>query len=234
MIRTKAEDRIGTIVNGWKILEIARRNRKRTAIFKAQHVTSKVIIEDTYEHIQKRKTSKSKNSYIRDKRIRHIFDGMKTRCYNINSKSYSQYGIRGITICQEWLDNPRSFEEWALENGYREGLTIDRINIDGNYCPQNCRWIPSAENSKWTRNSYRIWVGIYCDTGQGWSLKVQRSRSWFGHILRNHNYDYAYQKLLDRIEELGGIKKVMGVSEEESDITQFLKDIENDCLEVEP
>lgn len=65
---------------------------------------------------------------------------MKTRCYNKNDKHYRHYGERGICISDEWLvfDN---FKEWSLNNGYDNNLTIDRINVDGNYCKENCRWV---------------------------------------------------------------------------------------------
>lgn len=168
---------------------------------------------------------------FRDKALQSIFNGMIGRCYRTYNRSYKYYGACGITICQEWLNNHRAFEEWAYDNGYRKGLTIDRLNVNEGYCPSNCRWISRADNSKWKSNSHIIWIGIYCDTAQGWSLKVQKSKTWFNNMFKRHGYVYAYQKLLRRVEEIGGIKKVMGIPEEEPDIAHLLKDIENDYLE---
>jgi len=77
-----------------------------------------------------------------------VLEGMKARCYNKNSPSYKHYGGRGISICAGWVDDRRSFVAWALENGYEKGLTIDRIDNDGNYEPSNCRFVTRAENCR--------------------------------------------------------------------------------------
>lgn len=78
-------------------------------------------------------------------RLYKIWKGMKKRCNNRRSVSYKSYGAKGISICKEWL-NYINFKIWALENGYRDNLTIDRINNNGNYCPENCRWITKEKN----------------------------------------------------------------------------------------
>jgi len=80
-------------------------------------------------------------------RIRHILSRMKTRCYNPKSDVYSLYGGRGIKICDEWLNGSDSFVTWALNHGYREGLSIDRIDVNGNYEPGNCRWATAAQQA---------------------------------------------------------------------------------------
>lgn len=72
---------------------------------------------------------------------------MRSRCNNKNDKKYYRYGGRGIKICEEWSD-PIVFRQWSIENGWKKGLTIDRIDNDGDYCPQNCRWVSVSENSR--------------------------------------------------------------------------------------
>ena len=77
---------------------------------------------------------------------------MKQRCLNPKSQSYDSYGGRGILICDEWMDY-KPFHRWALSNGYKKGLTIERINNDAGYSPDNCTWIPQAEQSYNKTNS---------------------------------------------------------------------------------
>lgn len=84
-----------------------------------------------------------------------VWQGMKTRCYNKNFMYYCNYGGRGITICDEWKSNFSNFYEWSINNGYEEGLTIDRINNDGNYEPSNCRWVTRAEQNRNKRYTKR-------------------------------------------------------------------------------
>lgn len=78
-------------------------------------------------------------------RLYNIWYNMKRRCLNTNDKDYKNYGKRGITICEQWKEDFLAFYNWSIKNGYKEDLTIDRINNDGNYEPSNCRWISIRE-----------------------------------------------------------------------------------------
>lgn len=93
-------------------------------------------------------------------RIYGILQGMKGRCFNKKDRFYHRYGERGITVCEEWRKNPKAFIDWALANGYKDNLTIDRIDVNGNYEPSNCRWITRQEQLKNTsRNVYITYKG---------------------------------------------------------------------------
>jgi hypothetical protein len=89
-------------------------------------------------------------------RLYHEWCSMKRRCLNPNYKRYSDYGGRGIKVCDEWLDKPDAFFEWALSNGYSDNLTIDRIDNNGNYEPSNCRWVDNKTQCRNRRSNILV------------------------------------------------------------------------------
>lgn len=96
-------------------------------------------------------------------RLYRIWKGMRKRCLNENEPAYKNYGGRGIKICDEWLDDYQAFRNWAMENGYDENApygecTIDRIDVNGNYEPGNCRFITLGEQSRNTRHCRQVEV----------------------------------------------------------------------------
>lgn len=123
------------------------------------------------------KHSRAKDPYSR-KRIYWVWHGMKSRCTNPNAASYVNYGGRGITVCKEWSESFTAFRIWAYANGYDENAprgacTLDRIDADGNYCPENCRWVgmdvQGANRSKFASNRHeefmlnKILIHVYGD-----------------------------------------------------------------------
>lgn len=81
-----------------------------------------------------------------DNRIYKCWHSMIDRCYSPKNKSFKNYGAKGICVCDEWKDNYNNFYDWAISSGYASNLTIDRKDSNGNYCPDNCRWISLSEN----------------------------------------------------------------------------------------
>lgn len=86
-------------------------------------------------------------------RLYKIYNCMKTRCYNKHVNEYKNYGGRGIDVCSEWREDFMAFYNWAVNNGYKEGLTIDRVNVDGDYEPNNCRWVTKKQQANNRRNN---------------------------------------------------------------------------------
>ena len=89
-----------------------------------------------------------------------IWSSMKRRCNSPNTKEYAHYGGRGIYVCDEWMHDAKAFYDWSMANGWKEGLTLDRIDNDGPYCPDNCRWVTYKIQMNNKSNNIRIdWKG---------------------------------------------------------------------------
>ncbi|WP_097026146.1 hypothetical protein [Clostridium peptidivorans] len=105
--------------------------------------------------LRKETTSKNfKTHNLTNHRLFSIWSCMKTRCYNPNATNYERYGARGIRICDEWLNDFMNFYNWSMGNGYKDDLTIDRINNDGNYESSNCRWATIEQQAN-NKRSYK-------------------------------------------------------------------------------
>lgn len=139
------------------------------------------------------KQANYKEDSVAKQRLYHVWGSMKSRCYNPNCEEYSNYGGRGIVICHAWL-NYKTFREWAYANGYDENAergecTIDRIDVNGNYEPSNCRWITMQEQQDNKRSSWII------------DGKSQSAKKWC------RQYGKTYTRVKNRIENKGMSKK---------------------------
>ena len=112
---------------------------------------------------------------------------MRERCCRETCDDYSEYGARGITVCAEWLESFEAFRDWALSNGYRDDLTIERKNVNGNYSPENCRWATQKEQANNTRFNRLITYNGVTHTLSQWAdiqglsydlLRKRLDRGW--------------------------------------------------------
>lgn len=131
-------------VNPYRVLN---GNTKSCGCYKAEHT------------VEFNRREKAKHNGRRT-RLYTIWHGMKQRCYCETCHDYKNYGERGIVICDEWKNDFSAFRDWALQNGYSEKLSIDRIDVNGNYCPENCRWVDcQTQNRNRTTNAAVLYRG---------------------------------------------------------------------------
>lgn len=124
--------------------------------------------------LQRERVTRHKMS---NSRLYSIYRGMKDRCYNQNMPEYHNYGGRGITICDEWLNDPSAFFKWSLENGYADDLTIDRKDNDGDYSPTNCQWSTFVEQQNNKSNNTLLTKDGETHTIAEWSRILNISAS---------------------------------------------------------
>ena len=130
---------------------------------------------------------------------------MKQRCYNPNRLKYSRYGGRGIKICDEWLNSFDSFYNWAINNGYSSELQIDRIDNDGDYCPENCRWVTLWENTLNRRQSKFLTVNGETLNASIWAERLNISPFTIYWWIREKSKEYAEMRLTEIVNRIGGV-----------------------------
>lgn len=140
-------------------------------------------------------TSKSKIIHgLSHTRIAGILNGIIQRCVNPNVKKYNIYGGRGIRVCEEWLNNSSSFFNWAFANGYSEELQIDRIDVNGDYEPSNCRWVTAKQQCYNKRtNVYVTYRGV-TKTIAEWCIEINISQ---GAFWQRKNIGWSYDRIIE-------------------------------------
>ena len=160
------------------------------------HFSAPSAIVNNCKHLDRNGNYYNFNKYTwSNKRIGNIFKGMKGRCYDKNDKSYKWYGEKGIKIYEEWIDNPKLFEIWALSNGYEDNLTIDRIDENKDYCPENCRWVTNSDNAKYKSTTSLIEVNGEIHTGKDWA----RILGFGVNLINNYIRKYGLENTIEFI-----------------------------------
>lgn len=131
-------------------------------------------------------------------KLYNLWTTMKSRCENPNRGKYKDYGKRGIKVCDEWHD-ARKFCEWALENGYKEGMQLDRIDNDGNYEPSNCRWVTSKENSRNRRNTVYLTLNGVTKCVAEWCETLDISQFTIYWWVKKWGKEYAERRIEEKI-----------------------------------
>lgn len=132
--------------------------------------------------------------YSEHKDLFNVWQTMKSRCENKNRKKYKDYGGRGIKVCDEWQE-AINFVSWALQNGYKKGLQIDRINVNGDYEPNNCRWVTPKENARNRRNTKLLTVNGTTKCVSEWCEILPVSDFTVYWWIREKGKEYAEQRL---------------------------------------
>ena len=132
--------------------------------------------------------------YTKKERLKRIYLGIKSRCYNPNTRDRKSYYDRNIIMCNEWLEDYKNFKRWAMANGYKDDLTIDRIDVNGDYEPSNCRWITREKQALNKTNSRIIeWKGNK-KTISEWCLEMNIKKSTL--LQRLNKYGWSVERAL--------------------------------------
>lgn len=206
------DDYVGKQFGYWTVISPAKgKSRKKAYLCECKCGNRKIVNADTL----KLGTSKSCGCFHKEdmtkrltthgqtgNRIMTIYYNIKNRCYCKNNNRFSDYGGRGIKMCDEWKNNSSSFVDWSYSHGYADNLTIDRIDNNGDYCPENCRWITGKEQANNKRSSINFtFFGVTKNLKEWCSCMGENYKKMYG------RYHRGYETF--REEDIEKIKKYL-------------------------
>lgn len=195
---SKCENLIGERFGHWVVIARSENSAYGSARWKCSCDcgTTRVIGAQPLKSGKSKSCGCHKNDYNRKHggkgtKLYEVWRSMRYRCENPNNQAYPMYGARGIRVCAEWKDFA-SFREWALSNGYENGLSIDRIDVNGNYEPSNCRWTDCKTQMNNRRNTPHFEYGGKSMTISEWSQALGIPRSTIlNRLKRGWSFDKA-------------------------------------------
>ena len=210
----KVRDHTGEILGKYKFLYQEGLNDRNEMTYAVQCMKCGFIRHgQTYGKLKPRantkcwhvdEAKKHNNAKWYSSRLRRTYTSMKDRCYNPKATSYKNYGARGIKVCNEWLENPQAFNDWAIDNGYTDTLTIDRIDNYKGYSPDNCRWVTKEFNCAHLRTTYYVTVNGITHTFPEWCEIIGLQEDRLNHLYHRKGMDAAIQVIKDYLDN--GIK----------------------------
>ena len=202
---TNNDKYVGTIVGQYEVLELMPyRDSNNAKLYRAkclkcgkERISRIGNIKDTttcqYGHIF------TQREWL-NPRLRGIYVKMVERCTRSDLRESRWYYNKGVRVCQEWLDSPCSFEKWALENGYEDGLTIDRLDETKDYCPENCHWISLSDNSKYKSSTNLYMAHNEIHTGREWAKICNLGPNMINTIARKYNKEITEKFIEARLD----------------------------------
>jgi hypothetical protein len=167
---------------------------KRQSLLKGNTASCECERKKQYEDAWKKSVEKRKINLPHHRKLKGVRINMISRCYNKNNKRYNNYGGRGITVFQDWIDFPIIFYKWCIDNGYCPTLQIDRIDNDKGYFPENCRFVTQKQNiNNTSRNLYITYKG------KTQSLSLWADELGFTYSTLKHRYDrkWSIEKMME-------------------------------------
>ena len=201
----KYENYIGKTYNCLTIQNVYRKGKYVYALCKCSCGNQKEILLDNIVR-EKQKSCGCLAKYLLKQglRLKHglskhplhnTWDKIKARCYNSKDGAYIYYGGRGIKMCDEWKNSFKNFYDWAINNGYNKNLSIDRINNNSNYCPDNCRWTTAKEQANNRRSNHLITYKNRTQNILAWSK--EKNVPYNTLLARINRYSWTIEKALE-------------------------------------